>query len=147
MITSQCCGFFRAARLVPAAHSCIVMQSLGEACALCSCCEEASHRVTSARKLNPVAGWLWTALAVLMLACGGESSRSEPSPAPSSSSECVSFPWEVTPAELASGTGGGFDWCAGRMYPQTVFVGCDEPPRDACAWAENSGRPDAWCCW
>ncbi len=86
-------------------------------------------------------------LVLLLVGCGGESQREdEPAPDAAAPVECVSFPWSVTPEQLNAGTGGGLDWCAGRMYPQTIFVGCEQP-RPACAWAERSGRPDAWCCW
>ena len=57
---------------------------------------------------------------------------------PDASAECVSHPWSLDDD--------GLDWCEGRRYPQTVFVGCAEPPHDACAPAERSDRSDAWCC-
>ena len=64
----------------------------------------------------------------LLAGCAGSSTTRE-TPA-----ECVEVAWSL-------------EYCEGRRYEQTVFLGCAEPPRSSCAWAERSGEPDAWCCW
>lgn len=94
-------------------------------------------------------------LLLVVVGCGGASERDDAPPASSSSSSCESFPWKLdvdagdsldgcaVPGDPAC----GLSWCGARQYEQTVFVGCSEAPRAACAPAELADRVDAWCCW
>lgn len=69
--------------------------------------------------------WFWI---FLLFGCAGHS-ETEPGP-----SECVELAWTS-------------EWCAARPVPQTVFVGCAEPPRSSCAPADASSVENAYCCW